>query len=114
MSFLQSDGPGEQPAGEVGGAERADLAGAHQPVERFELLLERHVDVGRVHLIQVDHIDAHALQRGVAGGADAIGRQPGAARRVGHREPQLGGHDNFVAVQVPSRGASTRSLVPSP
>ena len=102
------DRPGEQPGGEVRDAERAHLARADEAVERLERLLQRHVRVGRVDLVEVDHVDAHAPQARVAGLDDAVGRQ--ALRRRGRRPAKR----TFVASTTSSRwrashGASVSS-----
>ena len=80
VAVLQRDGPGQQPRGVVRGAQRAHLAGAHEPVERLERLLERHVGIGRVHLVEVDHVDAEPAQARVAR-ARGCGRARGPGRR---------------------------------
>jgi hypothetical protein len=103
LAVLQSNGPRQQPRREVRRAERALLAGAYQPVERLERLLERDVGVGRVHLVEVDHLDAEAPQRGVARRPHAVGRQS-LPRRVGHLAADLrGDHDLVAPARQPRR-----------
>jgi hypothetical protein len=97
VAILQRDGPGEQPGREVRDAERLDLARPHEPVERLERRLQRHAGIGRVHLVQVDLVDAEAAQARVAGGADAIGVEALPAG-VGDREADLGREHHVVAV----------------
>jgi hypothetical protein len=51
------------PAREVGHADVAQLAGAHQVVERRQRFLDRRAGVEAVQLEQVDVVGAQALQR---------------------------------------------------
>jgi hypothetical protein len=56
-----------------------------------------------VHLVEVDHVDAEPLQAGVAGRADAVGRQA-LAGRVGDLHAHLrGDHDLVAVVREPGR-----------
>ena len=75
---------------EVGAADLAHLARVDQRLQRAERLLDRHVVVGPVHLVEVDAVRAEP--------ARATPRTPGRTD-VGmgavHR-PELGGHDHVV------------------
>ena len=53
------------PAGEVGDADIAQLAGAHEVVERRQHLLDRRAGVEGMQLQQVDVVGAEAAQRGL-------------------------------------------------
>ena len=64
-----------------------------------------------MHLVEVDLVDAEPAQAGVAGGADAVGREPLAAG-VGDREAHLGGeHDLVAVVGEPRRERLLRAAV---
>ena len=75
------------PAGEVRAADVADLAGAHQVVERAQHLLDRRQGVEAVQLIEVDVVGAQPPQarldrpdQVIARRADVVG--PGPKRKV--------------------------------
>ena len=59
---------------EVGGADRADLAGGDERVDRAEALFERDVEVVAVEVQQVDAIGAETSER-VVDGCDEVDRR---------------------------------------
>ncbi len=66
----------DEPLGrEVGGADRADLAGGDERVDRAEALLERNVGVVAVEEQHVDAVGAESQQRVVDRGADVDRRE---------------------------------------
>ena len=84
------------PGREVGGADVAHLAGAHQVVQRAQHLFHRRHRVHRMQLQQVDVVGAqagqrrmHAFDQVVARAAHVVGPRPAAQR-------QLGGDDGLV------------------
>src|SRR5262249_4319373 len=86
--------------GEVRAADVADLAGAHQAVERTEGLLDRRQCVEGVQLVEVDGVGAEPPQAGldragqvIAGGADVVGARPDA-------EGALGGEEHLLAASL--------------
>ena len=113
VAVLQRDRPGEQPRRVVGGADRAHLAGAHEPVERLQRLLER-----------------RRRDRARAPGRGRSRRSPSrfrlasqAARTRSGASPSPGGSETFMRTLVAtttssrreaSHGASVRSDSPSP
>ena len=81
------------PAGEVRAADVADLAGAHQIVERAERFLDRRQRVEAVQLVEVDVVGAEAAQarldragQVVARGADVVRSRPAAEGALGRDE----------------------------
>ena len=96
---LHRDRVREEPGREVRGAHGADLARAHEAVERLERVLERDVRVGRVELVEVDVVDPEAAQARVAGGADPVRLQPGPAG-VADGHADLRGQDHLVAAAL--------------
>ena len=80
-------GVGDLPAGEVGVAEVAHLAGADQVVERGERLLDRRARVGLVHLVEVDVVGAEPAQRRLDRADDVAPRAAGAVVRAVERRP---------------------------
>ena len=111
LAVLDRDGPGEQPGGEVRRAERPHLAGADERVERLQRRLERDRRVGRVHLVEVDHVGAEPAQARVAGRRDPLRRQA-LARRVGGAEAHLGREHHLVAMaREPRRERLLRAAV---
>ena len=85
----------EARSGIVRGADPADLALAHERVERAERLVERRPGVVAVRVVEVDAVDAEAGERRVAAGPDALGREARGERRG--REPDLRRDDHLVA-----------------
>jgi hypothetical protein len=55
------------PAGEIRAADVADLALAHERIERFHRFFERRLAVPFVHLVEIDDIGLQALEAGLAG-----------------------------------------------
>ncbi len=80
-------------------AEMAHLAGLDQPRHGADRLLDRHVRVDAVEIVEVDHLDSEPLQAGLAGDRDivrpAIGEAALAIRPAHIAE--LGGEDRLVA-----------------
>ena len=79
------------PAGEVGAADVAHLARAHERVERLERLLERRQPVPLVDLIEVDDVGAQPLEARFAGADEVPARQALVVRARAHGEARLGG-----------------------
>ena len=80
----------QMPAGEVGAADVADLAGPHEIVQRGEGLLDWGQGIEAVQLEEIDMIGLQPLKGGVAridempaGGADIVRPRAGAERRLG-------------------------------
>jgi hypothetical protein len=93
------------------GRERAHLARSYQRLERLQGLLDGDRGVGRVQLVEVDHIGAEPTQAGVAGGVDAVRRQARAAE-VGDLEAHLRSHDDLGSVmREPRRQHALRAAV---
>src|SRR3546814_16782109 len=74
------------PAGEVGRAEVAQLAGAHQAVERGQGFLHRRHRIEVVQLQQVDVVRAEPLQRLVDRGYEMRARRADKIGRASWRE----------------------------
>ncbi|OEI67483.1 hypothetical protein Cus16_2920 [Curtobacterium sp. ER1/6] len=74
----------------------ADLAGGHGVVEEAQGLLDRRQGVPRVHLVQVDVLDAEPLERGVEGDPEVSAGQPEVVRAVALREAALRGEDDLL------------------
>ena len=85
------------PAGEVGDADIAHLAGAHQIVERRQHLLDRRAGVEGVQLQQVDIVGAEPPQRVVHRLDQARARGADIVRPVAHRQRGLGRDQHRVA-----------------
>ena len=91
------------PAGEVGVAQVADLAGADQVVQRGQRLVDRGARVGLVHLVEVDVVGPQPAQRRLEG-ADHV--PPGAAGvevvavQAAHVHAELGGQHHLVAAAL--------------
>ena len=102
-------GEGELVDGHVGDADVTDLAGLLELDERTDRLVVRHARVRRVHLVQVDGVDAQAPQTLVAFLPDVVRV---ARRRQGHvpledlcrLEPGLGGDDEVLGIGVQRLG----------
>ena len=99
----------QMPAGEIGAADIADLAGAHEVVERREHLLDRRLRVesraagtGRCGRSAAASARLDRLDQMEARGADIVGARPGAERR-------LGGDQHLVAaaLDAPRQGLSS-------
>jgi len=50
-----------------------------------------------VHLVEVDVVDLHAAQAGLALGDQVVAGEAGGVRPVAHRHPRLGGQQHPVA-----------------
>ena len=102
--------------GEVGAADRADLAFADELVQRRQRLRDRGDPVGLVVLVEVDAVGAQPPQRLLDGAADVLAR---AARGGGAPSAPLISMPNLVAITNSSRRPSraspiSRSLAPAP
>ncbi len=89
----------------------ADLAGLHQLGHRTDRLLDRHVRVHPVQVVQVDDVGAEVAQRPVGGAPDVGGGAVAAVHGavvVGLRG-RLGGQDDLVAAVA--EGAGDQLLV---
>ena len=84
-------------AGEVGVADLAHLPVAHEAVESSERLLDRHVGIGPVLLVQIDAVGAEAPQAPFDRFGDPAAAGAGVARVVVDRGDELGGDDDLVA-----------------
>ena len=73
------------------------LAGAHDVVQRLERLLDRHVVVPAMDLVEIDVVGAEPLQAGVDLGQDRLARQAGAVRPLAHAAVDLGRDHHLVA-----------------
>ncbi len=73
------------------------MAVAHERIERLQRLLEWREAVPFVQLVEVNMVDAEALQAGVAGGDQMVARQPYLVRSLAHAEPSLGRDQRAVA-----------------
>jgi hypothetical protein len=58
---------------EVRAPDLDDLARVDEGLQRAERLLDRHLVVGPVHLVEVDAVRAEPAERRLAGGADDVG-----------------------------------------
>ncbi len=89
------------PAGEVGRAEVEHLALLAQDAEGLPDLLPRRAPVDVVHLVHVDVVGAHPLERGVARAPDVQRGQAAVVGPLARREVELGGQDGPVAPAAP-------------
>ena len=89
---------GHLPRRRVGEADVADLAGAHEVVERAHRLLDRRVLVPGVHPVEVDVVGLQPAQRLLAAGRERLAAGA-AAVRIAREEVarELGGDDDAVA-----------------
>ena len=85
------------PAGEVRAADVADLAGAHQVVQRAEHFLDRRRRVEGVQLIEVDVVGAQPPQAPLDGADQVVARGADVVRPGADAEGRLGGDDDLVA-----------------
>ena len=76
--------------GGLGQAEVLDLAGVDQVLDRAGDLLDRHVGVDPVLVVQVDRVDPEPPQRAVDGAGDVVGAQHPAAGLAVDRVDVLG------------------------
>ena len=84
--------------GGLGEPEEANLAGVDQLGHRPHGLLDRHLGVHPVLVVEVDVIDAEALERGLAGPMHVLGAAvDGAVGVVGGVDAELGGELHLVA-----------------
>ncbi len=60
-------GPAQRRGRYLGQADRADLAGAHQVGQRADAVLDRHLLVPAVQVVQIDHVGAQPTQAVLAG-----------------------------------------------
>ncbi len=95
---------GSGPAGlddELGRVRRAarvaDLAGAHEVVERRQRVLDVGPGVGSVHLVEVDVVGAEAAQRVLDLAGDPAAAVAGAVRSLPHRPVELRRQHHVVA-----------------
>ena len=84
-------------AREVGVADLAHLAGAHERVERRERLVDRYGGIGHVLLVQVDVVGAQTAQAAVDGLAHPARARSRVQGIVVDRRRELGGHHHLVA-----------------
>jgi hypothetical protein len=83
----------------VGEPVGADLARGDGVVEEAQGLLDRRQGVPRVHLVQVDVVDAEPVQRGVERQAEVPAREPEVVRTVALREAALRGEDHLSGLR---------------
>src|SRR6185369_669718 len=88
------------PREQVGRADVAHLAGAHQVVQRPQRLLDRRAAVGPVQLVQVDVVGFQALQAGLAGADDRAARSAEVVRSVAGAVAELGGDERLPALAL--------------
>ena len=84
------------PAGEIGGADVADLARFHQRIERLHGFLKRRLTVPLMHLIEIDGLDAEAAQARLASRDQVLPRQALIVRAWTHGKARLGRHQQPV------------------
>ena len=105
------EGRGVQRLGELPGVHRrgADVQGLARldhVVQGLEGLLDRHLVVPAVDLVEVDVVGAETSQRVVDLGHDRLAGQSGAVGSRPHPHVHLGGDDDLVAVrEVPQRAS---------
>ena len=87
----------ELPGVHAGGAEVEGLACLHDIVEGFAGLFDGGVGVEAVDLVEVDVVDAEALEGGVDGGHDVFAREAAVVGRVGHGVEDFCGEDEVLA-----------------
>ena len=87
------------PSGHIADAQRADLAGAHQIVERAQGLVERRERVEAVQLVEVDVVELQAAQAGLDLVDDMVSALAAAVGLLAHHAGGLGGDDDLVARQ---------------
>lgn len=77
----------------------ADLAGLDQLGQGADALLDRHVRVDAVQVVEVDVVGAQVAQGAVGRAADVLGGRvvPDEGAVVGELDPGLGGHDGRLA-----------------
>ena len=101
----------------LGQAEVAHLAGRHQLGHRADGLLDRHLGVDAVLVVEVDVVDAEPLQAGRRrrGARTRAGRRCRGARVLGVAHvAELGGEQDLVAPRPRSPGRRSCSLVHGP
>ena len=81
----------EEAAVEVGAADLAYLAGAHELIESAKGLVDRDDEVGSVQLEHVDSVRAQPTEAQLGSTDDCGGTRP-----AGVAEAELGGDDNLV------------------
>ncbi len=85
--------PPGRPRADRAEPERAHLPGPHQLRHRPPGLLDRHLGVGAVQLVQVDDVRLEATQGGVAGTFHVPGAAVGHDVLVADQQPDLGRHE---------------------
>lgn len=101
--------------GDLAEAEVLDLAGGDEFGHHADGLLDRHVHIAAVHVVEVDGVDAETLEAGVDTGADVRGivvdeALRGVARV--HAQGELGGQHHLVTVRL-EEGARNFSFSPA-
>src|SRR5581483_838300 len=90
----------QMPAGEIGGADIADLAGANELVERRQSFFDRGLGILAMQLEEIDMIGAEPLQRGVDRLDQMLARGAEAVRTGAGRKRALGGDQQAVALAL--------------
>src|SRR5262249_9201025 len=78
-------------------AEVADLASAYEVVQGLERLVDRHLGIEAVNLVEIDRLDAEPFQTGFAGLENVLAIEPAHVRARSHREVHLRRDDDLVA-----------------
>jgi len=87
----------EVPGRQVGAADVAHLARAHQVVQGAQGLLGRRPLVDAVDLVEVDVVGAKPAQARLAGAQDVVAGLPDVVWALPHPRVELGGHEHVVA-----------------
>ena len=90
----------KMPAGKVGAPNVADLARAHQVIERTQGFLDRRHGVERVQLIQVDMVGTQPLQTALDRRNDMVPRMPHIIRPLPRPERALGGNEQLIPLPL--------------
>ena len=96
-------GPADRVGGCFGEPEVSDLPGVDELLDRPGDVLDRHIRVDAVLVVEVDVVGAQPAQRTLDGAADArriAAQATGQDTVLLERKPELGGDDNLVAVRL--------------
>ena len=99
------EGLDDLPGGEGGGANVADLAGAHEVVEGAQGLVDRDLGTRTMDLVEIDVVGLEAAETGLGLFDDvAAGVALGVGVGLVHRAVDLGGEENAGALAVAGEG----------